>query len=113
VVTTRSSAKQTGCHAPKQSHSGSIDSDNNIMQFPDTPLVLEATRWSKGPVTGLLQVGAWMDASGLRKNSIAREKRLAIETAFPRAGFDAEFRVRFRTALGSPRACLRLLFPPT
>jgi hypothetical protein len=70
-------------------------------------------RWSKGPVAGLLQVGAWMDASGLRKHSIGREKRLDIETAFPRAGFDAEFLVRFRTALGSPRACLRLLFPPT
>ena len=70
-------------------------------------------RWSKGPVAGLLQVGAWMDASGLRKRTVSRETLAEVQAAFPRVGFDAEFRRRFKRSLGSPRACLRLLCPPS
>jgi hypothetical protein len=68
-------------------------------------------RWSKGPVVGLLQVGAWMDASGRRARDVGRSRIAEIEAAHPRAAFESEFRARLLGSLGSFRACARLVFP--
>ncbi|HKP64171.1 MAG TPA: HD domain-containing protein [Polyangiales bacterium] len=68
-------------------------------------------RWSKGPITGLLQVGAWMDAAKRRANTLDGRRIAEIEAAYPRNGFKPEFQSRFRRALGSWRACARLVFP--
>jgi HD domain len=68
-------------------------------------------RWSKGPVVGLLQVGAWMDASKLRSGSVGRAVIASIEAEFPRTGFELEFRSRLFRSFGSLRACTRLAFP--
>jgi len=68
-------------------------------------------RWSKGPVVGLLQVGAWMDASRLRSGRVGRARIAEVEAAFPRNGFEPEFNARLRRSLGSFRACARLVFP--
>jgi hypothetical protein len=68
-------------------------------------------RWSKGPVVGLLQVGAWMDASKFRSGSVEPGLIARIETEFPRSAFDTEFRARLIASFGSLRACARLVFP--
>lgn len=70
-------------------------------------------RWSKGPESGLLHIGAWMDVMGLRSNTLAREQLRAVEERYPRAGFDAEFQKRLFRSMGSFRACFRLFFPAT
>jgi hypothetical protein len=67
-------------------------------------------RWSKGNVVGLLQVGAWMDVTGLRRWAVWSEAG-AIAAAFPRAGLDASFPVSLVHSMGSVRACVGLLFP--
>lgn len=67
-------------------------------------------RWSKGPEAGLLQVGAWMDVTGLRRWSVRTEAR-AIAQAHPRQGFDLEFPGRVLGAIGSVRAATGLLCP--
>jgi len=67
-------------------------------------------RWSKGNVAGLLQIGAWMDATGLRRGRIADDAR-AIEARFPRGAFAKVFRRRLLATMTSPSACLGLLFP--
>jgi hypothetical protein len=68
-------------------------------------------RWSRGPEAGLLQVGAWMDVVGLRGSTVGTIARRGIEEEYPRGRFATEFHVRLLRSLGSPRACLRLLFP--
>ena len=68
-------------------------------------------RWSRGPVVGLLQVGAWMDASRRKLRTVGQARVAEIEAAYPRADFDPEFRRRLLGSLGSLRACTHLLFP--
>lgn len=69
-------------------------------------------RWSKGPETGLLQIGAWMDVTGLRRWSVWREAA-AIGREHPRAGFDLAFPIALAKHAWRPRACLGLLLPGT
>jgi hypothetical protein len=47
-------------------------------------------RWSKGNVAGLLQVGAWMDLTALRRLGVREEARI-IARAYPREGVDFLF----------------------
>jgi len=68
-------------------------------------------RWSKGPVVGLLQVGAWMDASGRRSRSVGVDRIAAVKEQYPRGEFEPEFRRRLRKSFGSFRACVRLVLP--
>jgi hypothetical protein len=68
-------------------------------------------RFDKGPEAGLLQVGAWMDATGLRRWAIPAEAR-AIGASLPRAGFDRAFPGRLLGSIGNFRACQGLMFPP-
>ncbi len=68
-------------------------------------------RWSRGPEVGLLQVGAWMDVVGLRGSAVGKIARRGIEDLYPRGRFTTAFHARLLRSLGSPRACLRLLFP--
>jgi len=68
-------------------------------------------RWSKGPVVGLLQVGAWMDVSRLRAGRVGRDRIASVEAVFPRAEFESEFNARLRKSFGSFRSCARLLVP--
>ena len=65
-------------------------------------------RWSRGSIAGLLQVGAWMDATGLRKWRVRRTAR-EIERAFPRLGFSLAFPPLLVKSIGSPRVCIELL----
>ena len=67
-------------------------------------------RWSRGNVAGLLQVGAWMDVTMLRRWSIREEAR-AIARVHPRAGLDLEFPRRLLGTLTSFGACAGLLLP--
>lgn len=67
-------------------------------------------RWSKGPVAGLLQIGAWMDVTGLRRGAI--EARAAeIEAAIPAGDFRKGFNRRLLGTIDGPSACLGLLVP--
>jgi hypothetical protein len=67
-------------------------------------------RWKKGPVAGLLQIGAWMDAMGLRRWSVSEVAR-EIEAVHPRLGVGVRLPARlFVSALGV-RACAGLVFP--
>ena len=66
-------------------------------------------RWSKGPVAGLLQVGAWMDATGRKRRAIAREAE-AIAAAVPRGPGQPFWVDALPTAL-MPRSCVGYLFP--
>lgn len=68
-------------------------------------------RWSKGPVVGLLQVGAWMDVTGLRARRIGPAEIASIEAAYPRGGVEHEIRSRLFGSLGSVSACMRLIVP--
>jgi hypothetical protein len=67
-------------------------------------------RWSKGDVAGLLQIGAWMDATGIRRGRIA-EEAARIEALYPRGPFARVFRRRLLASMASPSACFGLLFP--
>lgn len=66
--------------------------------------------WSKGPEAGLLQVGAWMDLTGLRRWSVRHEAR-AIAQGHPRRGIDWQFPLALVKRSWRPRACLGLLLP--
>jgi hypothetical protein len=68
-------------------------------------------RWSYGSEAGLLQVGAWMDAVGLRSRRLGRISINEIEQAFPRGAFKKEFRSRILGSIGSIRSCVHLIFP--
>lgn len=67
-------------------------------------------RWSKGPVAGLLQIGAWMDVTGLRRGAI-KERADAIEAAIPAGDFREGFNRRLLRTIDGPSACLGLLLP--
>jgi hypothetical protein len=65
-------------------------------------------RFSRGNEVGLLQVGAWMDVTGLRRWAIDSKP---IKQAHPRQGFDLLFPATLLRSIGSFRACAGLLFP--
>lgn len=67
-------------------------------------------RWSKDPVAGLLQVGAWMDVTGLRRGSIA-ERAKEIEDAIPAGDFREGFNRRLLQTIDGAAACLGLVLP--
>lgn len=67
-------------------------------------------RWSKGSVAGLLQVGAWMDVTSLRRWSVWSEAR-EIAAAFPRAGLDWRFPIALVRTFGGFRSCAGLVAP--
>ena len=67
-------------------------------------------RFSAGAVVGLLQVGAWMDVTGLRRRAVPDAAR-AIAAAHPRGDLAPVFRRRLLRSLGSASACLGLIAP--
>jgi hypothetical protein len=67
-------------------------------------------RWSRGNVAGLMQVGAWMDVTMLRRWSVRKEAR-AVAHAYPREGIDLEFPRRLLGTFTSLGACAGLLLP--
>lgn len=67
-------------------------------------------KWQKGPTAGLLQVGAWMDITGLRQWSVSREAR-AITEAYPRGALRLSFYATVLRSIGSVGSCVGLLFP--
>jgi hypothetical protein len=67
-------------------------------------------RWSRGNVAGLMQVGAWMDVTMLRRPAVRREAR-AIAQAYPREGIDLEFPRALLGTFTSFAACGGLLRP--
>jgi hypothetical protein len=68
-------------------------------------------RWSRGPEAGLLQIGAWMDAAGLRRKAVGSEFIRLVEQSHPRGGFDTEFMGRLLKSTGTVCACFRTFFP--
>lgn len=67
-------------------------------------------RWSQGPEVGLLQIGTWMDVTGLRRWQV-RPVDQALVSQYPRQGF---YRCFSRCLLGSMtgvRATLGMLLP--
>lgn len=66
-------------------------------------------RFSRGPEVGLLQVGAWMDVTGLRRWTVRADAR-AIAAAWPREGFGLLFPRALIGSFGSVSACTGLLF---
>jgi len=67
-------------------------------------------RWSKGTTVGLLQVGAWMDITGLRRRGVRAAAR-AIEAAYPRDDIRFRFYGLLLRSFGSAGACLGVVFP--
>lgn len=67
-----------------------------------------APPWKAGNVAGLLQVGAWMDITFLRRWAIRSEAR-EIARALPRIGIDLEFPRNLIGAIGSVSACTGLM----
>jgi hypothetical protein len=67
-------------------------------------------RWSKGPVAGLLQVGAWMDATRLRAWAVPGAVREA-DRLFPRAGFTTAFVRCLAGTVGDLPSLVGLWFP--
>ena len=68
-------------------------------------------RWSKGPEVGLLQVGAWMDATGRSGRTVGKDFIRALEGELPRSSFDRDFPGMLLGSIRSWRACARLLRP--
>ncbi|MCA9706077.1 MAG: HD domain-containing protein [Myxococcales bacterium] len=67
-------------------------------------------RWSKGNTAGLLQVGAWMDITGLRRWGISSDAR-TIEGAYPRDGIRLRFYGFLFGSFGGVGSCVGTLFP--
>lgn len=67
-------------------------------------------RWAKGNVAGLLQVGAWMDVTGLRRWSLRGDAR-SIEGAHPRHGIGLRFYGFLLGSFGSLGSCVGTMFP--
>ncbi len=67
-------------------------------------------RWSKGNAAGLLQVGAWMDITGLRRFGI-REHARNVEAAYPRDRIRTQFYGLLFRSFGSLGACVGTMFP--
>ena len=86
--------------------------EDRIRQMEDAILfhMSPLPRWSKGPIAGLLQVGAWMDVMRLRRWGVSKTAR-EIDAEYPRLGFDLAFPGYFLGSLGSFRACLGLIVP--
>lgn len=55
-------------------------------------------RWSSSANAGLLQVGAWMDITGLRFWALQKNIREEIKKEYPRGSVDQEFRMNLRKA---------------
>ena len=67
-------------------------------------------RWSKGAEVGLMQVGAWMDVTGLRRWSIHQEAQ-AIDRAFLDNVEKYNVTSHVIKSMGSLRACVGLFLP--
>lgn len=67
-------------------------------------------RWDLGEVAGLLQVGAWMDVTGLRRWRLPQAVKES-RRHFERGGFFLHFNVCLAKELVSPRRALGLLAP--
>ena len=67
-------------------------------------------RWSKGNVAGLLQVGAWMDITKLRR-WVVKDQVRAIEAEYPRLHLNRRFPRLVLDSIGGLHSCLGLLFP--
>jgi hypothetical protein len=68
-------------------------------------------RWSKGNVAGLLQIGAWMDVTRLRRWAVPAQAE-AIEARWPREGFgQLAFMRRLLGTFTSLSACAGLVAP--
>ena len=67
-------------------------------------------RWDLGETAGLLQVGAWMDVTGLRSWSMFREYRRS-RRLFEKAGFFLHFNACVLNQLISPKRAIGLLAP--
>jgi hypothetical protein len=67
-------------------------------------------RWASGPAAGLLQVGAWMDITGLRRRGMRDDARV-IESAYPRDDIRTRFYGLLFGSFGSVGACIGTLFP--
>ena len=67
-------------------------------------------RWSSGPAAGLLQVGTWMDITGLRRWGMRSDAR-AIEGVYPRDNIRTRFYGLLFGSFGSVGACVGTLFP--
>lgn len=67
-------------------------------------------RWSAGPVAGLLQVGAWMDVTALRRWTVWDDAG-AIAALHPRHGFDLEFAKSLVGQAWPPSKLFRLFVP--
>lgn len=66
--------------------------------------------WSKGEVAGLMQVGAHMDVTGMRRWAIGREAK-AEAASLPRAGFFMEFNRCMLRSTRSWAALMGLMLP--
>lgn len=67
-------------------------------------------RFDRSAVAGLLQVGAWMDVTGLRRWSV-REEAQTIGAEWPRLGIDLAFPRLLLGTVGSIASCSGLLLP--
>jgi hypothetical protein len=67
-------------------------------------------RWRHGPEAGLLHVGAYMDAVGLRARSI-RASRPAIRRRYPPGGSTLTLFGLIARSIRGPRSCLGIMLP--
>jgi len=67
-------------------------------------------RWDLGETAGLLQVGAWMDVTGLRSWSMFREYRRSRQL-FENGGFFSYFNACVLRQVMSPKRAIGLLAP--
>lgn len=89
-------------HLPSERISPMVEAiDFHMQMFP---------KWSKGNIAGLLQIGAWMDITKLRRWTIRDEAR-AIEAEYPRLAISRKFPKMVFGSIGSVHSCLGLLFP--
>lgn len=67
-------------------------------------------RWDSGGTAGLLQIGTWMDITGLRRRGVRSDARI-IEGAYPRDDIRTRFYGLLFGTFGSVGACVGTLFP--
>lgn len=65
---------------------------------------------ARGPAAALLQAGAWMDITGLRRGRVRGQAR-AIEAAYPRGDIRTRFYRLLFGSFGSVGACVGVFFP--
>jgi HD domain len=68
-------------------------------------------RWSEGNVAGLLQVGAWMDITRLRRRAV-KDEVSAVEKIYPRLKIERKFVGMLLGSVGSVGSCLGWVVPP-